>query len=291
MFKGIYTALLTPFSRQSINIDRFASHIDHLIQKGIHGLVPCGTTGEAPTLTSQERHTLLTICCQVNNKRIPIMAGVGTTSTAETVTLAQEAEEIGVDALLIITPYYNKPTQEGLFHHYKTIHGQTNLPIFLYSNPGRCGVEISVETILRLSELPRVKGLKDATNDLSRCIYLKQQLGDGFIQFTGEDSTSGAYLAAGGHGCISVTANIVPQLYCSLYTAWKEKNIEVFQQIQQQLFSLNKALFCQTSPIPLKYAASLLGICDNEVRLPLTPLDSAYHKSIQTCLQQLGVQQ
>lgn len=287
MVHGIYVAVFTPFQGQQLDTPKFTSHLEHLIQQGVHGLVPCGTTGEAPTLSREERQALLEICCKTVRGRVPIMAGVGTASTAETIQLAQEAERLHVDSLLVVSPYYNKPTQEGIFQHYKTIHDHTQIPIFLYSNPGRCGTEIAVETVVALGQLPRIQGIKDATTDLSRCIAIRQHLGATFIQLTGEDASAGAYLAAGGNGCISVGANIAPQLYCQLYNAWTQGDLPLFQRIQMQLAALNKALFCQTNPIPLKYAASVLGLCSNELRLPLLPLEATYYSLVQNALKTL----
>lgn len=271
-FKGYITALITPFANGKVDFASFEQFVTRQINEGIHGLVPCGTTGESPTLSADEMAELFRTTIRVRNalhSSIPVIAGTGSNNTHHAIELTKIAEQCGADAALIVTPYYNKPTQDGLYHHYKAIHDATNIPIILYNVPGRTAVELSIETVVRLAELPRIIGIKDATSDLSRATLLRAALGNKFALLSGEDGLAAGYLAQGGDGCISVTSNVAPSLCAKLYQAWIENNQTEFQSIQEKLAPLHKSLFIESSPAPAKYACAALGLCKDELRLPL----------------------
>ena len=271
MFYGSITALITPFRKGEVDWPALEKMIEWQIGQGTNGLVACGTTAESPTLNEKEHHAIVERMIGTVKGRIPIIAGTGTNSTASTIEKTLHAQSVGADAALIVAPYYNKPTQEGLFAHYRAIHDATNIPIILYNIPGRCAVDISIDTVCRLAELPRIIGIKDATADLNRPTLLRQHLGPDFCQMSGEDGTALPFLAAGGHGCISVLSNIAPGDCANLQKFWRNGKVAEAQSIRDRLMSLAKVLFCETSPSPVKYAASLLGLCTDEMRLPLVP--------------------
>ena len=283
-FHGSITALITPFADGKADEKRFQEFVAWQIAQGTNGLVPCGTTGESPTLTHDEHHRVVDLCIEVAKGKVPVMAGCGSNSTAEAVSLTKHAEKSGADAALHVTPYYNKPTQEGLYQHYKAIHDATGLPIYIYNIPGRSVVNMTVETMARLAELPRIVGVKDATNDLARPAKTRATCGADFIQLSGEDATALPFLAQGGHGCISVTSNVAPALCAQMHAAWARGDIATAQKINDQLMPLHDALFCETSPGPVKYAASLLGLCRYEFRLPLVPISKANEKIVEEAL-------
>src|ERR1035437_8940927 len=251
-FKGSIVALVTPFRKGKVDLDAFQRLVEWHIASGTHGLVPCGTTGETSTLHDAEHKRLIDACIEAANGRVPVIAGAGSNSTEKAVDLARYAEKSGADGILVVTPYYNKPTQEGLYQHYKAINDAANIPIIAYNVPGRTGVEISVETVIRLAGLKRLIGIKDASVDLSRPLQIRVALGDDFLQLSGEDATVAAYLAQGGHGCISVTANVAPKLRADLHNYWQKKDYKNFERVRDACSPLHKNLFIESSPSPAK---------------------------------------
>lgn len=288
-FKGSIVALVTPFKKGKVDYDAFQDLVEWHIANGTHGLVPCGTTGETPTLHESEHKRLIEICVEAADGRVPVIAGTGSNSTEKAIDLARHAEKSGADAILVVTPYYNKPTQEGLYLHYKAVHDATNIPIILYNVPGRSGVDLSVETVIRLAGLKRVIGIKDATVDLTRPLQLRVALGDSFIQLSGEDGTVAAYLAQGGHGCISVTANVAPKLCAQLHLAWAKKDYKTFARIRDALMPLHKYLFAETNPAPAKYCLSRLGKCADELRLPLVSVTAPTRQKLDGAMEFAGI--
>ncbi len=289
MFKGSFTALITPMRDGEVDERAFQSFVDWQIKQGTHGLVPCGTTGESPTLSHPEHMRVAELCIEVAKGRVPVIAGTGSNSTAEAIALAEHAEKAGADAQLVVTPYYNKPTQEGLYRHYKAIHDSCGLPIIIYNIPGRSVIDMSVETMARLAELPRIVGVKDATNDLTRPLRTKLAIGPEFSMLSGEDGTAVAFLAQGGHGCISVTSNVAPKLCAEMHKAWQQGDLANVQSVNERLMPLNLALFAETSPAPVKYAASLLGLCTAELRLPLCEIQDATKAKVRDAMARLGL--
>ena len=261
MLKGSLVALITPFRDGKVDEKAFQDFVEWQIQEGTHGLVVCGTTGESPTLSHAEHERAIELCIEAARRRVPVVAGTGSNSTAEAISLTRHAKNVGADAALVVTPYYNKPTQEGLYQHYKAINDAVDLPLIIYNIPGRCVVDMSVETMARLAKLPNVIGVKDSTQDLARPTRTKLACGEEFVQLSGEDGTALGFLAPGGVGCISVTANVHPKLCAMMHEAWQQGAIATAQKINEQLMPLHDALFCETSPAPVKYAASLLGHC------------------------------
>lgn len=267
--RGSIPALITPFRDGEVDARAFQALVDWQIREGSHGVFPVGTTGESPTLTPEEHKRVIDLCVEVAKGRVPVLAGTGSNSTEEAIAYARHAETAGADAQVVVTPYYNKPTQEGLYRHFKAIHDACGLPILIYNIPGRCVIDMTIETMARLSELPRVIGVKDATNDLARPLRTKLAIAKRFALLSGEDVTAVAYLAQGGHGCISVTANVAPRLCAQLQDAWVRAELATVQFLNERLLPLHTALFLETNPSPVKYAASRLGICSAEMRLPL----------------------
>ncbi len=270
MFQGSITALMTPFKNDGeIDWSAFDNFVEWQVEQGSHGVVPCGTTGESPTLTHAEHKKIVKRCVEIVNKRIPVIAGSGSNNTREALELTQQAKDDGADAALVVAPYYNKPTQDGLYAHYKKINDDITIPIIIYNIPGRSVIDISNDTLAKLSKLKNIIGLKDATADLSRPLDLRHKIGNDFCQLSGEDATINAFLAQGGHGCISVTSNIAPKLCSELHEAWQKRDWIRVEHIRDLLAPLHKALFVESSPAPVKYAASRLGLCQNNIRLPL----------------------
>ena len=272
MFKGSNVALVTPFKDNKLDEETYIKLINFHLKNGTNGLVPAGTTGESPTLSHDEHNKVIELCINEAKGRIPVIAGTGSNSTEEAVALTKHAEKAGADGALIVTPYYNKPTQEGLYQHYKTINDNTNLPIIIYNIPGRCVIDMTVDTMARLFELKNICGVKDATGDLKRLEESIKKLGPEFIQLTGEDGLALEFNKKGGVGIISVTANIAPKL-CSDMQKFSKSNsdneLEEAKRIDALLQPVHKALFIESNPAPVKYAAKLLGLCDDAVRLPL----------------------
>ena len=289
LFHSSYTALLTPFKDNKVDYSSYRELIDFQINNGTHGLVPVGTTGESPTLSHDEHKKLIEVCIEQSNGRVPVIAGAGSNSTSEAVDFVKHACSAGADGLLVVTPYYNKPTQSGLLAHYNELIKHASKPIIIYDIPGRSVIQMTDETMAKLAQDQFIVGVKDATADLTRPTRLQNIIGDNFIQLSGEDGTALAYLAAGGHGCISVTANIAPNLLSRMHNAWKQGDINTAQEINKKLMPLHDALFCETSPGPLKYAASLLGICSSNARLPIVEIEEDSKLKVKDALKKTGL--
>ncbi len=288
-FHGSAVALITPFANGKVDEKAYADFINWHIEQGTHCLVPVGTTGESPTVTHEEHRRCIDICIEVTAGRVPVIAGAGSNSTQEAIELAQFAQQAGADAAMCVVPYYNKPNQRGLYAHFKAIHDATDLPILIYSVPGRVVSCPTVETLAALAKLPRILGIKDATADLSLPEQQRAACGDDFLQLSGEDATVVPYLAAGGHGCISVTANIAPKLCSELHEAWKAGDLAKVDTINRSLMPLHKALFADTSPAPVKYAATRLGLCGPELRLPMVEASDESKEAVDLALQHAGL--
>jgi len=269
MFKGSITALITPFKDGAVDEAAFQAFVEWQIDQGTHGLVPVGTTGESPTLSHNEHKRVVELCIEAAAGRVPIIAGAGSNSTDEAIHLTQHAKGAGADAALIVTPYYNKPTQAGLYAHFKAIHDAADIPLFIYNIPGRSVIDMSVDTMAELFKLPNIVGVKDATGDLARVSLQRWKVGEEFIQLSGEDATALGFNAHGGHGCIAVAANIAPALCAQMQEASLAGNYATALSIQDKLMPLHTALFVESNPAPAKFGASLLGLCQEELRLPL----------------------
>jgi len=289
MFKGSLVALITPFKSGALDEKRFQEFVDWQIKEGTHGVVPCGTTGESPTLSHDEHKRVVELCIEVAKGRIPVIAGTGSNSTAEAIDFTRHAKEAGADGALVVTPYYNKPTQEGLFQHYKAISDAVDLPIIIYNIPGRCVIDMSVATMARLAKLPNIVGVKDATVDLARPLRTRAAIGEDFCMLSGEDVTAMAFLAQGGDGCISVTANLAPRACADMHEAWQKGNAAAAMKINERLGPLHDALFCETSPAPVKYGASLLGKSTPDVRLPLVAATPEAQEKVRGAMRLAGV--
>ncbi len=289
MFKGSIVALVTPFKDGNVDESAFRSMVDWHIEQGTDALVPCGTTGESPTLNHQEHMEVVEACINAAAGKVPVIAGAGSNSTAEAVALSRHAQKAGADAALVVTPYYNKPTQEGLYRHYREVHDQGGIPIIIYNIPGRSVVDMSVETMARLAELPNIIGVKDATQDLTRPIVTRLATGPDFCQLSGEDGTAIPFLAAGGHGCISVTANVAPRICADMQSAWRRGDYDTAFELQDRLMPLHQALFCESSPGPVKYAASLLGLCLPDARLPLCEITEGSKRKVKEAMVKVGL--
>jgi len=289
MFKGSFVALITPFKDTMVDEPAFRSLVEWHIEQGTDGVVPCGTTGESPTLTHAEHMRVTELCIEVARGKVPVIAGTGSNSTEEAIQLTRHAKDAGADAALVVTPYYNKPTQEGLYLHYKAVHDAAGLPIIIYNIPGRSIVDMSVETMAQLAKLPNVIGVKDATSDLARPIETRMAIGPEFCQMSGEDATVVPFLAGGGHGCISVTANIAPRMCADLHKAWRERDLDTVMKLQDTLMPVHLAMFCEASPAPVKYAAALLRKCLPELRLPLCEISDASKAQVKAALTGAGL--
>jgi 4-hydroxy-tetrahydrodipicolinate synthase len=289
MFSGSIVALLTPFKNGKVDEKAFQSFVDWQINQGTNGLVPVGTTGESPTLSHEEHMRVVELCIEAAAGRVPVMAGAGSNSTDEAIALTRLAKQAGADAVLSVTPYYNKPTQEGLYQHYKAIHDAAEIPIIIYNIPGRSVIDMSVATMARLAKLPNIVGVKDATADLTRPLRTRLEIGPEFCQLTGEDASVVAFLAQGGHGCISVTGNVAPAQSAQLHAAWQAKDWATVERLRDQLMPLHNALFLETSPAPVKYAASLLGLCTEELRLPVVPVTEPTRVAVREAMVKAGV--
>jgi 4-hydroxy-tetrahydrodipicolinate synthase len=289
MFYGSIVALITPFRNGEVDEAAFQRFVDWQILEGTDALVPCGTTGESPTLSHAEHMRVVELCVEAAAGRVPVIAGTGSNSTAEAIHLTRHAKQAGAAAALVVMPYYNKPTAEGQYRHFKAIHDAVDLPIFIYNIPGRSVVDMSVETMARLAKLPNIIGVKDATNDLTRPIRTKAAIGSEFCMLSGEDATVMAFLAQGGHGCISVTANVAPRLLSEMHGAWRRADVKTAMTINERLSPLHEALFCESSPGPVKFAASLLGHCHSDLRLPLCEIADASKQKVQRALSAAGL--
>lgn len=290
MLRGSITALITPFADGRVDEKAFAAFVDWQIKEGSHGLVPVGTTGESPTVSHEEHHRVIEICVEVAAKRVPVVAGAGSNSTEEAVSLARFAEDVGADAVLSVVPYYNRPNQEGLFQHFSAVASATGLPVLLYSVPGRTVVDLTVETIARLREAhDNIVGVKDATGNMERASMQRAVLGDDFIMLSGDDMTALGFNAHGGDGCISVTSNVAPKLCSQFQNACQQGNYVEARAIQGRLVHLHKNLFIEPSPPGVKYAAAKLNLCRNELRLPLVPVTETTARAIDSALDHAGL--
>jgi 4-hydroxy-tetrahydrodipicolinate synthase len=290
MFKGSLVALITPMRADGTMDEKaYEAFVDWQISEGTNAVVPVGTTGESPTLSHAEHKRAVAIAIGVAKGRVPVIAGTGSNSTAEAIDLTRHAKEAGADAALVVTPYYNKPTQEGLYLHFTAIADAVDLPIIIYNIPSRSVVDMSVETMARLARHPNIVGVKDATANLARPLYTRRTCGPEFCQLTGEDSTAIAFLAAGGDGCISVTGNVAPRLCSEMQSAWQQGRTADAISMQDRLLPLHDALFTETSPGPVKYAASLLGRSSEFCRLPLAPIAEATRTKVRAAMTEVGL--
>ncbi|MFT8720223.1 4-hydroxy-tetrahydrodipicolinate synthase [Acetobacter sp.] len=291
MFKGAITALITPMNRDgSLDLPAFDRLVEWQIAEGISGLVPVGTTGESPTLSHEEHHEIVARTIKIAAGRVPVIAGAGSNSTAEAVDLAKHAEKAGASAVLIVTPYYNKPTQEGLYRHFMAVADAIQIPVVLYNIPGRSVVDISVETMARLAQHGNIVGVKDATANLLRPLLVRRAVTNKhFNQLSGEDGTAVSFLAAGGDGCISVSSNIAPAMCSQVQRLWAEGKTNEAIALQDRLLPVHDAMFCETSPGPVKFAASLLGLCGESCRLPIVPISDAARKTVRSALTEVGL--
>jgi 4-hydroxy-tetrahydrodipicolinate synthase len=289
MFKGSITALVTPMLNGSLDEDAFRSFVDWQIEEGSHGLVPVGTTGESPTLSHDEHKRVVLLCIEVANGRVPVIAGAGSNNTREAIELARFAEEAGANALLVVTPYYNKPNQEGLYQHFKAINDAVGIPIFIYNIPPRSVIDMSVDTMARLFELKNIVGVKDATGQIDRVSLQRAKMGADFIQLSGDDSTALAVMAHGGHGCISVTSNIAPKLLSEFQKACMSGDYAKALIYQDRLMPLHKALFLEPNPAGVKYALSAIGKMREDVRLPLVRVSDGAKAEIRAAMVHAGL--
>ncbi|WP_243367874.1 4-hydroxy-tetrahydrodipicolinate synthase [Microvirga solisilvae] len=288
-FKGSITALVTPFKDGAVDEAAFRAFINWQIEQGTHGLVPVGTTGESPTLSHKEHDRVIEICVDEVKGRVPVIAGAGSNSTEEAIGFSRHAEKCGADAVLIVTPYYNKPTQEGLYQHFKAINDAIGIPIFIYNIPGRSVIDMSVETMARLFELKNIVGVKDATANLARTSLQRQAMGPDFIQLSGEDATALGFMAHGGHGCISVTSNVAPRFCAEMQEACLKGDYATALKVQDRLMPLHTNLFIETNPSPVKYAASVLGLMKDDVRLPMIPVSDGTKKAVRSAMVHAGL--
>ena len=287
MFKGSNVALITPFKNNKLDVDAYIKLIHLHLKNGTNGLVPAGTTGESPTLSHKEHQEIIELCIKESNGKIPVIAGTGSNSTEEAVSLTKHAEKVGANCALVVTPYYNKPTQEGLYQHYKAINDACGIPIIIYNIPSRSVIDMSVDTMARLFELKNIIGVKDATGNLNRVDQQKKKLGKDSIQLTGNDDNAFEFNKRGGVGAISVTANIAPKLCSDFQKFSLSKNnneIKEAERINDLLQPVHKSLFIESNPSPVKYAAKLLNLCSDEVRLPLVKVTNSTKESIKNAL-------
>jgi 4-hydroxy-tetrahydrodipicolinate synthase len=288
-FRGSFTALVTPFKNGAVDEKALRDIVDWQISEGTNGLVPVGTTGESPTLSHDEHKQVVEWCIDQADGRVPVIAGSGSNSTAEAIELSRHAEEAGADAVLIVTPYYNKPTQEGLYQHYKAINDAIGIPIIIYNIPGRSIVDMSVETMARLYELKNIAGVKDATANMARVSQQRAAMGPDFNQLSGEDITALGFMVHGGHGCISVTSNVAPRLCAEFQAACLKGDFAGALKLQDKLTPLHINLFVETSPAPIKYAMSLIGKCANTVRLPMVPASEKAQTAVRQAMVHAGL--
>lgn len=289
MFFGSIPALITPFINSKVDYSSFHKIIEWSIGLGSHGFVPCGTTGESPTLSHDEHKEVIEECIKIVDQRVPVIAGTGSNNTIEAIEFTKHAEKSGANGAVVVTPYYNKPTQKGLYSHFKKIAESTSLPLIIYNIPGRSIVDMSIDTMTELSKINNIVGVKDATNDLFRPLLTRTRIKKDFCYLSGEDGTAMAYLAQGGDGCISVTANIAPQLCSDLQNHWRNKKIDEALRINIKLAKLHHALFVETSPGPVKFAAELLNLCSSEIRLPLVTIKDSTKLLVKECMGEIGL--
>ena len=289
MFKGSIVALVTPFRNRAVDEQAFQDFVEWQIGQGTNGLVPCGTTGESPTLTHAEHRRVVELCVEAAKGRVPVIAGTGSNSTSEAIDFTREAKAAGADGALVVCPYYNRPTQEGLYQHFKAIAESADLPIIIYNIPVRTAVDMSVATMARLAKLPNIVGVKDATNDLARPLRTRQAIGSGFCMLSGEDVTALAFNAQGGVGCISVTANVAPRICADMQEACLKGDFSAALRIQDRLTPLHAALFLDPNPAGAKFALSVLGKIADELRLPMLPASSGTQAAIKAAMAYAGL--
>ena len=291
MFKGSIPALITPMNEDgSIDEAGFQKFVDWQIKEGSSGVVPTGTTGESPTLSSEEHKRVVKLCVEATDGRVPVIAGTGSNNTVEAIEFTQHAQEAGADAILLVTPYYNKPSQEGLYAHFKAVHDACDLPIIIYNIPGRSVVDMAVKTMANLFELQRIVGVKDATGDLDRVASQRAAMGPEFVQLSGEDATALAFNAMGGVGCISVSANVAPRLCAEFQATMEAGDYAKALELQDKLLPLHRTMFMEPSPGPAKYAASLLGLCGETMRLPILPIGKGSRAVIASVIKDLRLE-
>jgi 4-hydroxy-tetrahydrodipicolinate synthase len=288
-FRGSFTALVTPFKNGSVDETAFRALVDWQIAEGTNGLVPVGTTGESPTLSHEEHERVVEWCVDQARGRVPVIAGTGSNSTEEAISLSKHAEKAGASAVLVVTPYYNKPTQEGLYQHFKAINDAIGIPIIIYNIPARSVIDMSVETMKRLFELNNIAGVKDATANVLRVSQQRAAMGPDFNQLSGEDGTAIGFMAHGGHGCISVTSNVAPRLCSEFQTACLKGDYATALKLQDKLLPLHQNLFIETNPAPAKYALSVLGKCADTVRLPMVPLSDKSKAAVREAMVHAGL--
>jgi 4-hydroxy-tetrahydrodipicolinate synthase len=288
-FRGSFTALVTPFNNGSVDEKAFRDLVEWQIAEGTNGLVPVGTTGESPTLSHDEHNKVVEWCVDQADGRVPVVAGAGSNSTKEAIELSQHAEKAGADAVLVVTPYYNKPTQEGLYQHYKAINDAIGIPIIIYNIPPRSVIDMSVDTMKRLYELKNIAGVKDATANMARVSQQRAECGPDFNQLSGEDITALGFNAHGGHGCISVTSNVAPRLCSEFQAACGRGDYAAALKIQDKLAPLHMNLFVETSPAPVKYGMSLIGKCTETVRLPMVPASEKARAAVREAMVHAGL--
>ena len=290
MLRGSMPALVTPFTKAgALDLKAFRAFVEWQIAEGSKGVVPVGTTGESPTLTHDEHREVVKTCVEVAKGRVPVVAGAGSNNTVEAVGLVQFAEKVGADAVLVVTPYYNKPTQRGLYEHYSAVAKATKLPIIIYNIPPRSVIDMSVDTMKRLWELKNIAGVKDATASMVRVSQQRAAMGEDFNQLSGEDATILGYMAHGAHGCISVTSNVAPRLCSDFHTAWQKGDVKAALAIHDKLMPLHVNLFMETSPSPIKYAMSLLGKMDEKLRLPMVPVQESTRAAVRSAMVHAGL--
>ncbi|RVU35275.1 4-hydroxy-tetrahydrodipicolinate synthase [Hwanghaeella grinnelliae] len=291
MFQGSMTALITPMTDTgAIDEKAFQAFVEWQLAEGTEGLIPVGTTGESPTLSHAEHERVVDLCIEAAGGRAPVIAGSGSNNTEEAIHLTKHAKQAGASAALVVTPYYNKPTQAGLYGHYAAIAKAVDIPIIIYNIPGRSIIDMSVETMAKLAkDFPNIVGVKDATNDLNRPVLTRLAIGDDFSQLSGEDGTIGAFLGQGGHGCISVTSNIAPGLCAKLHAAWRAKDYAAFAEVRDRLMPVHGSMFCESSPGPVKYGASLLGKSNAFARLPMVEIAQSSKDRVKAAMQGAGL--
>jgi 4-hydroxy-tetrahydrodipicolinate synthase len=289
MFKGVLPALVTPFRDGAVDEDAFVRLVERQIAGGVHGLVPVGTTGETATLSHDEHRRVVELCIKTAAGRVPVVAGAGSNATDEAIELVRHAKTVGADAALVVTPYYNRPSQEGLYAHYAAINDAVQLPVLVYNVPGRTSVDISNDTLARLSKLPNIVGIKDATGDLARASFQRLMCGEGWVMLSGNDDSALGYLAHGGHGCISVTANVAPEQVSAFFNDALSGQWKGALYGQDRLIRLHKALFADASPSPTKFALAHLGLCAEDARLPIVACSEAARAEVLAGMRDAGV--
>jgi len=288
-FRGVLPALITPFRDGAVDEDAFARLVERQIEGGVHGLVPAGTTGESATLSHDEHRRVVELCVKTAAGRVPVIAGAGSNSTAEAIELTRHAKAVGADAVLMVTGYYNRPSQEGLFRHYEAVSAAVDMPVMVYNVPGRTAVDVSNETLARVAKLKNIIGVKDASGDVSRVSLQQLMCGEDWVLLSGDDPTALGYMAHGGHGCISVTSNVAPRACAEFFDACLAADYERARTLQARLIRLHKALFLDASPAPTKFALAELGLCSEEVRLPIAPCSDTVKPAIRAAMKDAGV--